>query len=108
VESLRRRINIDCRRLLWGEARKGLAVQAIRFPLYQQGQNGLCSMLAWPEKQARIRAMGKKSNNLQQISNVELLGHEGNLTWHQEADALVIDVPENKPGDYAYTFKVVV
>ncbi|MGH9440630.1 MAG: alpha-L-fucosidase, partial [Terriglobia bacterium] len=66
-------------------------------------------MLAWPEKQARIQAMGKNAKNLQQqISNVELLGHEGRLTWHQEADALVIDVPGNKPGDYAYTFKVMV
>ncbi|HEX7363189.1 MAG TPA: alpha-L-fucosidase [Bryobacteraceae bacterium] len=66
-------------------------------------------MLAWPEKQARIQAMGKNAKNLQQqISNVELLGHEGKLTWHQEADALVIDVPGNKPGDYAYTFKVIV
>jgi alpha-L-fucosidase len=38
--------------------------------------------------------------------NVELLGHPGRLNWAQEATALRVQLPPEKPSDYAVTLKV--
>jgi len=38
--------------------------------------------------------------------NVELLGHQGRLTWTQEATGLRVELPAEKPSDYAVTLKV--
>jgi alpha-L-fucosidase len=37
---------------------------------------------------------------------VELLGHPGRLNWTQEATGLKVQLPAEKPSDYAITFKV--
>ena len=37
----------------------------------------------------------------------EVLGFKGNLKWTQADDALEIEVPPQKPCDYAVTFKIV-
>jgi len=37
---------------------------------------------------------------------VDLLGFKGNLKWTQADDALRIEVPPQKPCDYAVTFKI--
>jgi len=38
--------------------------------------------------------------------NVQLLGHQGRLTWTQEATGLRVQLPAEKPSDYAVTLKV--
>jgi hypothetical protein len=39
--------------------------------------------------------------------NVELLGHKGGkLKWTQDATALKVELPSEKPSDYAVTFKI--
>jgi alpha-L-fucosidase len=40
------------------------------------------------------------------IANVELLGHAKKLTWSQEAAALTVDVPMDKPARHALAFRV--
>jgi alpha-L-fucosidase len=40
------------------------------------------------------------------IQNVELLGFDGKLQWSQDDSALKVLVPQQKPGDYAFVFKV--
>jgi alpha-L-fucosidase len=63
--------------------------------------------LAWPEHEARINALGKNSKNAPaRISDVRLLGSEARLEWHQGADALTIQMPAEKPCDYAYALKI--
>jgi alpha-L-fucosidase len=37
---------------------------------------------------------------------VDLLGIKGNLKWMQPDDALRIELPPQKPCDYAVTFKI--
>jgi len=40
-------------------------------------------------------------------SKIVLLGHKGNLLWHQEGDDVVIEkLPEPLPGEYAWSFKI--
>jgi alpha-L-fucosidase len=63
--------------------------------------------MGWPERQAAIAplALGG-AQNVGKITNVELLGHQGKLQWTQDATALTIQLPPEKPCDHAVTFKV--
>ena len=40
------------------------------------------------------------------IRNVSLLGHDGKLSWKQEAAGLRVDLPAEKPCDHAVAFRV--
>ena len=40
------------------------------------------------------------------ISEVALLGHTGKLDWQQTSDGLVVKMPETRPCDLAYAFKI--
>ncbi len=64
-------------------------------------------LLAWPAHEAKIKELGKNSENAaRRISNVSLLGNASKLHWHQGPEALTIRTPEKKPCDYAYAFKI--
>jgi alpha-L-fucosidase len=41
-----------------------------------------------------------------QIGNVELLGCAEKLTWTRGPDGLTVNLPAQRPGDYAYVFKI--
>lgn len=41
-----------------------------------------------------------------EIKTVELLGSHARLKWTRAAQGLVIDLPPQKPGDYAFAFKI--
>jgi alpha-L-fucosidase len=66
-------------------------------------------VMGWPGKEASIPALalGGK-NNVPRIRNVELLGHKGKLKWAQDAATLKIELPQEKPSDYAVTFKMAI
>jgi hypothetical protein len=38
---------------------------------------------------------------------VELLGHKGKVDWKQDESALSVEMPPQKPCDYAVTLKIV-
>ncbi|MDW7694911.1 alpha-L-fucosidase [Flammeovirgaceae bacterium SG7u.111] len=62
----------------------------------------------WPEKpEAVVKALGSKTEfNDKKIKAVSLLGNDVELTWEQTEDKLTINMPVEKVGDYAFTFKV--
>ncbi len=63
--------------------------------------------LAQPEKEVRIASMGTKSVYLDHpVKAVKLLGSSQNLKWTQDADALVIQLPEKLPSLYGSSFKI--
>ncbi|HZT68999.1 MAG TPA: alpha-L-fucosidase [Terriglobia bacterium] len=63
--------------------------------------------LAWPERQAVIKALGSNSPYAPpKISEVKLLGEDAKLRWHRTGEALVIDTPPRKPCDHAYVFSI--
>lgn len=41
-----------------------------------------------------------------EITNITLLGSDAKITWEQTKDGLKISFPENKPCEYAYSFKI--
>jgi alpha-L-fucosidase len=63
--------------------------------------------MGWPENEALVQALGTASpQSPGKIVNVELLGHQGHLAWTQEATGLRVQLPAEKPSDYAVTLKV--
>jgi alpha-L-fucosidase len=85
--------------------RKALTAEDVRFTT--QGQTLYAFMMGWPEKQAVISALGTNASpQFGKVVHVELLGHKANLKWTRDGDALKIQLPDEKPSDYAVTFKV--
>ncbi len=86
--------------------RKPLTADDVRFTT--KGNTLYVFVMGWPEKEAAIHALGTASAQAPaKIQYVELLGHKGRLTWRQEADGLRVQLPAEKPSDYAVTFKIV-
>jgi alpha-L-fucosidase len=86
--------------------RKPLTAEDVRFT--STGNTLYAFAMGWPEKEAVVRALGTGSPQLPgKVVNVELLGHQGRLTWTQETTGLRVQLPLEKPSDYAITIKVV-
>jgi alpha-L-fucosidase len=63
--------------------------------------------LAWPGRQMVVRSLSLGAGNLEhQVASVRLLGHDGPLTWMQTAEALVIDLPAQRPCDHAFVVEI--
>jgi alpha-L-fucosidase len=63
--------------------------------------------MGWADKQASIPALALGGpNSVPKFRNVELLGHKGKLKWTQDAAALKVELPAEKPSDYAVTFTI--
>jgi hypothetical protein len=63
--------------------------------------------MGWPaEAKLVIRSLGKFPGVTGKINAVELLGHAGPLTWTHDADGLSVNLPEQKPSNYAVAFKI--
>jgi alpha-L-fucosidase len=55
----------------------------------------------------RIHSLGRKQALLgKPVKSVRLLGYGGDVRWHQEDDALVIDCPKDMPFSAAVAFKI--
>jgi alpha-L-fucosidase len=65
-------------------------------------------VMGWPEKEAVVQALGTESpQSPGKIVKVELLGHQDRLNWSQEATGLRVQLPAERPSDYAVALKVV-
>lgn len=85
--------------------RKDLTPEDVRFT--SKGNMLYAFVMGWPEQQAVISALGAASDqNPGKIHNVELLGYGGKLTWAQEPTGLRIQLPAEKPSDFAVTFRI--
>ena len=66
--------------------------------------------LDWPQNTPELLV---KSLNLKdglvtkgEIAGITLLGSDQQLAWRHEAEGLKVKLPSEKPGDFAYTFKI--
>jgi alpha-L-fucosidase len=60
--------------------------------------------LGWPQNgQVNIKSLSRSTGEIERIS---LLGHKGLIEWKQNSDGLLIYLPNEKPCDYACSFKV--
>jgi alpha-L-fucosidase len=64
-------------------------------------------VMGWPsEGRITIRSLAKLPDVTGKIADVQLLGHAGELKWSHDAEGLTIQLPEQKPSDYAVAFKI--
>jgi len=86
-----------------GEA---FTAEDVRFTAKDGALYAIC--LAWPARELKIKWLGKKSDLAPAgVSAVTLLGVDENLHWAHTDDALTVQTPGRKPGDFAYAFKIV-
>ena len=63
--------------------------------------------LDWPQGKAIFPALKKNSQYYpQKIKSVMLLGHKGKLKFSQTNRGLEVTLPQEKPGEHAFVFKV--
>ncbi len=62
--------------------------------------------LDWPaDRTVTIAELGTDTAP-EEIAEVRLLGHSGRLTWNRHASALEVVLPDEKPCEHAFAFKV--
>jgi alpha-L-fucosidase len=86
--------------------RKDLTASDVRFTT--KGGTLYAFVMGWPEREAVVPtlALGGKLE-VGKIRSVELLGHKGKAKFAQDETALKVELPAEKPSDYAVTLKVV-
>jgi alpha-L-fucosidase len=86
-------------------SRKDLTADDVRFTT--KNNTLYAFTMGWAGKEASIPALALGgANSVPKFHNVELLGHKGKLKWTQDATALKVELPTEKPSDYAVTFKI--
>ncbi|MCX5674294.1 MAG: alpha-L-fucosidase [Planctomycetota bacterium] len=90
----------------FGEGRgRGYTAEDIRFTT--KGDTIYAFILGWPQKPVVIRSMAAKSPLVEgEVGNVALLGHDGKLQWSRTDEGLVIEVPDQKPCEHAFAFRI--
>ncbi|HRW05154.1 MAG TPA: alpha-L-fucosidase, partial [Caldilineaceae bacterium] len=77
--------------------------QDIRFTT--KGETLYAILLAWPDQEAVIQALGRDHQRRATINQVTLLGHNDTLTWSHDADALRVRLPAMAPCEHAFVLK---
>ncbi|HEY4208592.1 MAG TPA: alpha-L-fucosidase, partial [Puia sp.] len=86
--------------------RKDMTYQDIRFTT--KGKTLYAFIMGWPESggQVVIKPLGARGESrMANIADVELLGH-GKLAFKRDEDGLKIMLPDHRPGEHAFTFKI--
>jgi alpha-L-fucosidase len=80
--------------------------QDIRFTA--KGNTLYAIACGWPESGAlTIKSLASSSSSARgRVTDVHLLGHNGSLEWKQDEKGVTIQLPAQKPGEYAYAFKI--
>jgi alpha-L-fucosidase len=79
--------------------------QDIRFTTKDNALYAIC--LAWPGEAVNITSLSTNSPvPAGKIGGISLLGIPGSLSWEQNEAGLTVQTPAQKPGEYAYTFKI--
>jgi alpha-L-fucosidase len=66
-------------------------------------------VMAWPaDQKVRIRALasGGPNESMLHVDAVSLLGHDGKLTWSQDADGLHVELPATPPSEHVVALKI--
>jgi alpha-L-fucosidase len=86
--------------------RKVLTAEDVRFTI--KGSTLYAFVMGIPDQHAVVPALGLGGGqHVGKIQNVELLGHKGKLEWTQDAAGLKVQLPAEKPSEYAITLKVI-
>ena len=98
--------NLVCRRERRSRPYVPFTAEDIRFTTKPDSIYAIC--LDWPGKELKIKSLSSRTFlSAEGISYIQLLGAAGKLKWSQDCDALKLELPPEKPCDYAFVFKIV-
>lgn len=60
----------------------------------------------WPKEKFVITSLAKDNQNKKEIRSVSLLGCDEKLEWKQTNNGLEVNLPSNKPSNYAHVLKI--
>ncbi len=87
-------------------ARATYTGQDIRFTT--AGNTLYAIVLAWPGQKLTIRSLGSASSLWEgPVGSVHLLGQEGALEWSRDEGGLTVTMPDRRPCEHAFAFKIV-
>jgi alpha-L-fucosidase len=91
-----------------GNFKEDFAYSAKDVRFTTKGDNTLYAfVMGWPtDGQVTIRSLAALPGVTGKIGNVTLLGYRGELKWTHDNNGLTIQLPAQKPCDYAVAFKV--
>lgn len=78
--------------------------QDLRFTT--KGEALYITMLEWGEKEITVHSLTPDVMGDARILSVEMLGSDETISWNQTADGLVLSIPQTRPCNHAYTYKV--
>jgi len=76
----------------------------IRFTTKANIPYAIC--LGWPEQRLKIGSLGTSAQPHLEVLNISLLGSDEKLKWERQQEYIAIEVPEQKCGRYAHSFKI--
>ena len=84
--------------------------QDVRFT-YRTGLEGeiiYATALGWPaDGELLVRSLSRTSGRLaRRIDRVEVLGHQGEVTWSMDPDGLRVQLPDDRPSDFGVTLSI--
>ncbi len=79
---------------------KSFTGEDIRFTI--KGKTIYAIALDWPGPSMLVKSIDPSIK----VASVSLLGSKSKLKWQQTPEGLSLDLPSEKPGDYAYAFKI--
>jgi alpha-L-fucosidase len=84
------------------------AYTAQDFRFTKKGNTLFAIEMGWPsDREAVIHSLGRTaSSDGAKIQSVDLLGSDAKLAFEQREDGLHIQLPEHRPGKYAYSFRI--
>jgi alpha-L-fucosidase len=86
---------------------QGYAPEDLRFTASKDGKTLYAFCLGAAAKEVRITSLGSGAKLAEKpVASVQLLGSKAKVSWKQEADALVIQVPAGATGADPAGFKV--
>jgi alpha-L-fucosidase len=87
-------------------ATSGYTAQDIRFTA--KGDTLYAIALAWPEDgKLIIKSLAADSElTKRDIKRVQRLGSKAKVKWTRTADGLIVELPDEKPGNYAFALKI--
>jgi alpha-L-fucosidase len=86
--------------------RKAFTAEDIRFT--SKGETLYAIPLAWPDsKRIVVRSLARPGGReARAVAKVDLLGHEGRVTWEQTGEGLVVTLPVAKPAEPALALRI--
>jgi alpha-L-fucosidase len=81
-----------------GESIKHMTAKDIRYTRNKAGTVVYAIALGWPEEEMRLTSFGTgAATKPGKVAHVELLGSPAHLVWRQDASALHVRLPKNRP-----------